>query len=51
VEQYTLLFYGGIALMGGAAVAAVIAAVALTISGKRLTARLEKEYGPRRRRK
>lgn len=37
--------------MGGAAIAAVISIAALAMSGKRLKSQLEKEYGPRRRRK
>lgn len=51
MEQYTMLFYGGIALMAGAGVSTPIAAVLLVISGRRLKAQLEEEYGPRRRRK
>lgn len=43
-----LLFYGGIAVMAAAAVAAVVAAVILRASGKRLRARLEEEFGPKR---
>jgi len=47
MEQYQMLFYAGAALMGGAGIAAVIALVAFTITGKRLKAQLEQEYGPR----
>lgn len=43
-----LLFYGGISLAGFAALAAVIAAVTLCVSGKRLRARMEREYGKKR---
>ncbi len=43
-----LLFYGGIALMGAAVLAAVVACVVLSISGKRLKARLEAEFGKKR---
>ena len=43
-----LLFYGGIALMALAAAAAVVAAVVLRLSGSRLGARLEQEYGKKR---
>lgn len=43
-----LLFYGGIAVMAAALLAAVVAAVILRISGKRLQARLEEEFGPKR---
>lgn len=43
-----MLLGGGLALMGVAAVGAVIAAAMLTVSGKRLKAQLEKEYGPQR---
>ena len=50
-QLYQMLFYGGIVSMGAAAAAAVIAAVVLVISGKRLRAQLEREYGPQRRRK
>lgn len=35
--------------MGFAAAGAVVAAVVFAVSGKRLKARLEKEYGPQRR--
>ena len=51
MELHTLLFSGGLVLMGCAAVGAVIVSVTLTVSGKRLKAQLEKEYGPQRRRK
>jgi len=51
MELYTLLFVGGLALMGGTVIAGVISIAVLTVSGKRLRVRLEKEYGPRRRRK
>lgn len=34
--------------MGCATAGAVVAAVVFAVSGKRLKARLEKEYGPRR---
>lgn len=51
MELYTLLFNGGLILMGSAVIGAVVAMVALTVSGKRLNAQLEKEYGPRHRRK
>lgn len=43
-----LLFYGGIALMGIAVAAAVAACIIFSISGKRLKAQLEKEFGNRR---
>jgi len=43
-----LLFYGGIALMVAAVLAAVVAFVVLSISGKRLKARLEAEFGKKR---
>lgn len=51
MELYTLLFNGGLTLMGCAVVGAVAASVVLTVSGKRLKGHLEKEYGPQRRRK
>ncbi len=44
-----LLFYGGIAAMTVAAIGGAVALVALRLSGKRLNARLEKEYGKKRR--
>lgn len=44
----TILFYGGIVLMGTAVVGAVIAAVILHVSGKRLKNQLEKEFGRKR---
>ncbi|MCI9331538.1 MAG: hypothetical protein HFG05_05110 [Oscillibacter sp.] len=40
-----LLFYSGLVLMGMSAAAAVAAAVIFRVSGKRLKARLEAEYG------
>jgi len=51
MELYTFLFAGGVVLMGGAVVAAVITGIVLGVSGKRLKAQLEKEYGLRRRRR
>ena len=43
-----LLFWGGIALMAGAAAASVGAVAVLHVSKKRLDARLEAEYGKKR---
>lgn len=43
-----MLFYGGIALMAAAVAAGVVAFTILRISGKRLKARLEAEYGKKR---
>ncbi len=43
-----VLFYLGIALMGTATVGAVAGAVILSVSGKRLKAQLEKEFGKKR---
>lgn len=43
-----LLFYGGIALMALSAAAAVAAVAILRLSRKRLSARLEREYGKKR---
>lgn len=43
------MFYGGIVLMGAAAAGAVIAAILLRVSGKRLKKQLEDEYGKKRR--
>ncbi len=40
-----LLFYGGIALMCVSVLAAIIAIMAFRLSGKRIKARLEAEYG------
>lgn len=51
MELYTLLFNGGLALMGCSAVGAVVAFVVLTVSGKRLKGQLEKEYGLQRRKR
>ena len=42
------LLYGGIGLMAASVLGGLIAAVVLRISGKRLRARLEKEFGKRR---
>ena len=43
-----LLFYGGIALMALSMAAAAVTAVVLRMSGKRLRARLEQDYGKKR---
>ncbi|MCL2068302.1 MAG: hypothetical protein FWH00_00210 [Oscillospiraceae bacterium] len=43
--QGAILFYGGIAGMGIAAIAAVIAAVILGSSKLRITKKLDEEYG------
>ncbi len=43
-----LLFYGGIGVMAAAALLGVVAVVGFRISGRRLRARLEKEFGKRR---
>lgn len=43
-----LLFYGGISVAVLATLAAVIAIIVLCVSGKRLRARLEREYGKKR---
>ena len=51
MELYTLLFNGGLILMGSAGSGAVVTMMVLTVSGKRLNAQLEKEYGLRHRRK
>ena len=40
-----LLFYGGIGVMALAVLAAVLAGVAFTLSGRRLRRKLEEEYG------
>lgn len=40
-----LFFYGGIALMGAAALLALGAIVVFCLTGRRLRARLEQEYG------
>lgn len=47
MEQYQMLFYAGTALMGCAGAAAVIAVVVFAVTGRRLKARLDEEYGPR----
>lgn len=46
---WTVMFYGGIALMAAAAVGGAAAAVILHASGKRLKKRLEDEFGKKRR--
>lgn len=43
-----LLFYGGIAVMLLAVMAGVLAAVAFTVSGRRLRRKLEEEFGKKR---
>lgn len=43
-----ILLYGGIALMAAAAVLGIVSLVILRISKKRLTARLEAEFGKKR---
>ena len=43
------LFYGGILIMAIAAILAVIAAIVLAVSRKRLQERMDAEYGKRRR--
>ncbi len=40
-----LLFYGGIAVMAAAAVAAVLCIVIFSVSGRSIRRRLEQEYG------
>lgn len=40
-----LLFYGGLALMGAAAVLALACILIFTITGRRIRRRLEEEYG------
>ena len=40
-----LLFYGGIGVMALAVLAAVLAGVVFTLSGRRLRRKLEEEYG------
>ena len=48
LAQGELLFYSGIAIMISAAVIAIIAAIILDISQKRLRKRLEQEFGKSR---
>lgn len=43
-----MLFYGGIVVMAVAAVGAVVAGVILGLSGKRLKAKQEEEFGKKR---
>lgn len=43
-----LLLYAGVAVMAGAALCGLVSAVVLRLSGKRLKARLEEEFGKRR---
>lgn len=44
-----LLFYGGIILMSASAIGALVAAVLLTSSKRRLHLRLDQEFGKKRR--
>ena len=44
-----LMFYGGIAVMGGAVLLTAASIIIFSITGKRLKKRLEQEYGKRRR--
>ncbi len=44
-----IMFYTGIALMSAAALGAAVSFILLRLSGKRLQARLEAEYGKKRR--
>jgi hypothetical protein len=46
----TILFRSGLAVLGLTLIAAVIVAVALGVYGARLRARLDEEYGKKRRR-
>lgn len=43
-----LLFYGSIGVMALTVLAAVLAGVVFTLSGRRLRRKLEEEYGERR---
>jgi hypothetical protein len=43
-----IMFYGGIALAGLAAIAAIAASVGFFVARRRLRARLDAEYGKRR---
>lgn len=45
MTQDTLLFYVGIILIGIAVAGAVLGTVILSVSGRRLKAQLEKEFG------
>ena len=40
-----LLFYGGIAVTAGAAIAMAVCAAVFTVTGRKLKAALEEEYG------
>ncbi len=44
-----VLFYGGIAVMAGTAILAVVSLAVLIGTGRRLKRKLEKEYGKPRR--
>lgn len=44
-----LLFYSGVAIMATAVIGALVAIVILTLSRKRLQARLDEEFGKKRR--
>ncbi len=45
VSETQMLFWGGIGVMAGAAVLAVICLVVFIITGQRLKKKLEEEYG------
>lgn len=47
--EVELLFYGGIAVMTAAVIGGAVALAVLRLLGKRLNARLEEEYGMKRR--
>lgn len=47
--EYNALFIAGVALMAAAAVGGIAALAAFRISGKRLRAKLEAEFGKKRR--
>lgn len=47
--EYNAIFIAGVALMAAAAVGGIAALAAFRISGKRLRAKLEEEFGKKRR--
>lgn len=44
-----VLFYGGLVIMGGAVLGGIIAAILITLTGKKLKGELDAEFGENRR--
>lgn len=45
ISRCEILFWGGIVIMAGSILAAIISMVVFRITGRRLKGQLEKEYG------